>query len=988
MPVYSIGQTPTALGSTYTLGEKDGFNGFNYTVIYHAASGKVYTKTYNGDVAIHGNNYVFELPKISRISTLPGGKFYEVNKNLAYYFDSKKVVIIKSDTVYKIINYPSETSNYYENMASIIVCINNANSLDTYILENESLVLKSKSILNYLNDNAVLLKSRIDNNMYFINYLKDSLQIFKTFNKNLEFKLVKSYLIDSINILDLNDENNFVAEYTYNSHQLIYGINGNIVKKNTTKNYYDFYYSINQFTKNIGAIQTEKNIYQLKDLNNLDKLPLFMSKDFNTLLFTEKNYGSFYIKTGNSPLRIFNHIQKYPSVFSKDNSIGIFALQQNDKGTIFTGSYIGGLSKIENDSITFFNKTIQYKFSNGGCSFGNNLYFNTEITPNCILQVNNNGSINKIPKAEYGFYHYITKDRKYFYSGLSQYKGMWRLPTSDLDKKNIEWKKIDSSKGVTLLNILTITEDKLGRIWCAHPKRGIAVYNPKTDKAQTWQISKNETTFGAMSSITDNKGTVWLGSEGKGLWYYNNYNKEASPQNCERIYHPLLNNAKVISALTIYKDWLVINAFDKTLILNLDTFYKKNKIILRYLNPIEANYTSFTEQNTMLTSNIDSSIWFSTSDMLYKWDIKNWLTMPIYKVALTTQISNGNKESKLINKSIFDLEAGNNSFDISLQYLSPDNMPRYLTAVLIRDGDTLIFPNPSTTSNFSYKNLNVGLYHYHIQIFESDGNTTNYEYQIKINKHIWQQWWFWLLATLLFLIPIMLWLNAKRNNAVKQKQLSQMQVVTLSNQFRPHFILNALNTIGAQMDDKPEAEMVLSRLGESINIIFGHAQQQKISHAFADEWSLVKNIIELHKLMYLKQLETDLPSAKILASINNIMLPLGLLQIPVENALLHGLSNKENGPWLLTINIKENDINVVITIKDNGVGRKNAATLSNFTKHGTGTKNIANILQIVNANNTNKITIVYEDDIYKNESLTYGTAAIITIPKDFNYEAK
>ena len=70
------------------------------------------------------------------------------------------------------------------------------------------------------------------------------------------------------------------------------------------------------------------------------------------------------------------------------------------------------------------------------------------------------------------------------------------------------------------------------------------------------------------------------------------------------------------------------------------------------------------------------------------------------------------------------------------------------------------------------------------------------------------------------------------------------------------------------------------------------------------------------------------------------------------------------------------------------MGRKNAATLSNFTKHGTGTKNIGNILQIVNANNTNKITIVYEDDIYKNENLTYGTAAIITIPKDFNYEAK
>ncbi|MBK7090104.1 MAG: histidine kinase [Chitinophagaceae bacterium] len=54
---------------------------------------------------------------------------------------------------------------------------------------------------------------------------------------------------------------------------------------------------------------------------------------------------------------------------------------------------------------------------------------------------------------------------------------------------------------------------------------------------------------------------------------------------------------------------------------------------------------------------------------------------------------------------------------------------------------------------------------------------------------------------------------------VNRKKLANLQLVSLSSQFRPHFILNALNTIGAQMDDKPEAESVLSRLGESVNII-------------------------------------------------------------------------------------------------------------------------------------------------------------------------
>ena len=135
------------------------------------------------------------------------------------------------------------------------------------------------------------------------------------------------------------------------------------------------------------------------------------------------------------------------------------------------------------------------------------------------------------------------------------------------------------------------------------------------------------------------------------------------------------------------------------------------------------------------------------------------------------------------------------------------------------------------------------------------------------------------------------------------------------------------------MDDKPEAETVLSRLGESVNLIFNHAQQQKILHPFENEWSLVTNVIHIHRLIYLKKLATNLPDAVTIEHIKNLNVPLGILQIPVENALLHGLSNRETGPWHLTIAISEIESFITITITDNGVGRKKSATLSNFTKH-------------------------------------------------------
>ena len=175
-------------------------------------------------------------------------------------------------------------------------------------------------------------------------------------------------------------------------------------------------------------------------------------------------------------------------------------------------------------------------------------------------------------------------------------------------------------------------------------------------------------------------------------------------------------------------------------------------------------------------------------------------------------------------------------------------------------------------------------------------------------------------------------------------------------------------------------------MGESINLIFNHAQQQTIAHSFANEWMLVKNIIHIHQLMYLKKLETSAPPQSVIDKYSSLRIPLGLLQIPVENALLHGLSNRVQKPWLLTIEITEDEKSVMISITDNGVGREMAATLSNYQKHGTGTKNLSGILEIVNAKNIDKIAIKYLDGIFTEGIVVFGTKVIISIPKQFIYE--
>jgi sensor histidine kinase YesM len=188
------------------------------------------------------------------------------------------------------------------------------------------------------------------------------------------------------------------------------------------------------------------------------------------------------------------------------------------------------------------------------------------------------------------------------------------------------------------------------------------------------------------------------------------------------------------------------------------------------------------------------------------------------------------------------------------------------------------------------------------------------------------------------------------------------------------------------MDENPSAESVLGRLGESVNIIFNQSRLQKIVHPFLQEWKLVENIIHIHQLMYLKELEVHLPEKEEMLDFLDGELPLGLLQIPVENALLHGLSNREKGPWKLEIKFIKEASFLQIIIRDNGVGRTKAATLSNFTKHGTGLNNLNALLGIVNQGKPQAITIVYKDDIFNDEAVSYGTEVIITLPRPFNYE--
>ncbi|MFY7964405.1 MAG: histidine kinase [Chitinophagaceae bacterium] len=713
----------------------------------------------------------------------------------------------------------------------------------------------------------------------------------------------------------------------------------------------------------------------------------------NDIIFTTPaTQNSCFIATKNRSLRVFEHIKKFPKLFNNSNSNLIFSVSQDNKGRIWAGSYNGGIAIIDSHK-TIYKPTPKLAITNGACAVGNNQILISEGGYG-LLNCNLNGSYKQILKGFTGFILYPDTSTQTLYYG-THFKGLYFTKFNDLDKSTINWQIVDTKQGLTLPNILTITKDKKDRIWLGHSSRGWAVYYPKQNKATTFLIEKSQTNFGTMSSCTDTKGTVWLGSKQQGLLYYNNYTSDTvNPKDIKAITHPLLPKGKTITSMVKNGNWLIMGVTNYYVAFDLATWYATGKVLVKYLNPQEANLTAETEQNTLLVDKRDSSVWFSTNNMLYQWDFKTWLHLPTYNATPNVDIQYGNNDTHThINNTLY-LKPTQNSIALKVWFQTIDNMPRYMATAFGKVDDSLVFSNIGLQSQFTYNNLASGNYVFKVLICQTDGSVTYSNFYITINKFWWQHWWVWLLGCLLILSPLIIWLNAKRKQAnliaekeEQKKQLANLQVVTLSNQFRPHFILNALNAIGTQLQGKPKAESVLSRLGESVNIIFNHSLSHKSTQPLVNEWKLVTNIIQLHKLMYLQNFEFTQPREEQLKQIETLELPMGILQIPVENALLHGLGNKINATNLqLNININESQDYYTFIILDNGIGRTKAQQLSNFTKHGLGTKNLLAIIEMLNRNNTNKILFEYEDDIYNDNENMYGTKVIISIPKRFKYE--
>jgi ligand-binding sensor domain-containing protein len=230
-----------------------------------------------------------------------------------------------------------------------------------------------------------------------------------------------------------------------------------------------------------------------------------------------------------------------------------------------------------------------------------------------------------------------------------------------------------------------------------------------------------------------------------------------------------------------------------------------------------------------------------------------------------------------------------------------------------------------------YANLSSGKYNILLKAASANGieSSNIISYQFIILLPYWKRWWFLTtvsaLAALLLFWSVRKRITAIRRKAALQKEISELEMKALRAQMNPHFIFNSLNSIQECIVTKntDAAYNYLSQFSKLVRRILENSG--KVTVPITEELELMKWYMSLEKLRFTDEFEFTIQNK---FSNTDFEIPSMVIQPFIENALWHGLANKQGEKKLQLLVFESKDM-VNIVIEDNGIGRKAAAGLPN-----------------------------------------------------------
>jgi len=141
----------------------------------------------------------------------------------------------------------------------------------------------------------------------------------------------------------------------------------------------------------------------------------------------------------------------------------------------------------------------------------------------------------------------------------------------------------------------------------------------------------------------------------------------------------------------------------------------------------------------------------------------------------------------------------------------------------------------------------------------------------------------------------------------------QAQLAALRARLNPHFLYNALHSVGALVGRDPRrADQALERLGDLLRYVLDAADRVP----FHREWAFVQDYLAFEQLRLGERL---LVESSIEPAAGSVLVPPLILQPLVENAVRHGLADRpEGGRIALGARLERGQL--VLTVDDDGTG--------------------------------------------------------------------
>ncbi len=458
-----------------------------------------------------------------------------------------------------------------------------------------------------------------------------------------------------------------------------------------------------------------------------------------------------------------------------------------------------------------------------------------------------------------------------------------------------------------------------------------------------------------------------------------------------------------INFLHMQAPYLLAGTNNGVYVLNLDDYYASGSPKFLHLG-IEDGLASLEMNQNAVFTDFDKNIWVGSTkgasrikslDEIYK----RGGTIPkilITKVKLDLQDVDWSKYNSPVDlytglptQLVVGHEQNHFTFEYTgLSFSYPKNIKyQYMLEGFDQDWQ------PVTTLQFAtYSNLDDNHYTFRVRSQNKSGIWSEpTEFSFVITPPFWLTWWFILLSALVF-FGLTKFVNNRRKKtlvAKYQSQLLELEQQSLNSSMNRHFIFNSLNSIQYYINsqDRLSANKYLTSFAQLIRKNLDSSQTNHTS--LADEIERLKLYLELENMRFKDKFEYEITIDPTIDQ-ESVKVPAMLLQPFLENSIWHGLLPQET-KGKLEVTIKQDQDQVIIVIKDNGIGidesmeRKSKSSEKTHDSKGMKiTKNRLDLLRKM-TNSTMEIIGPYQVTNSKNETKGTEVRIILTISYEKKY---